>query len=102
MKFKKIGVCHGKVCGVRAQEIQNALQNAYQHQNIDIYERTCCGRCEHAHSIVVDDSVIISDLSIKNIHEFIADPDGAIACAQKEEKESEKKLNSFLSDNIPS
>jgi|GEM_PF-1139510 len=98
---KKIAVCHGKVCGVKAaKEIQDILEQAYRGQDVEITERTCCGRCECANSIVVDDAVTISNLSPKNIVEqFFADPQKAIETAKKEQEESEKKLEHFLSDD---
>ena len=101
MKFKKIGVCHGKACGpAGADRIQKILEEEYGRDGVQIVERTCCGRCEHNNSIVINDMTILSDLSSKNIREkFIADPETAIQKAQEEQSKSEEKLEHILSDD---
>lgn len=102
MKFKKIAVCHGKVCGpAGAQKIKDILEEKYSNDGIEVVERTCCGRCERNNSIVIDDEIIISDLSLKNIEKcFIVDTEDAIERAQKEKQESEKKLENILADDL--
>lgn len=102
MKFKKIAVCHGKVCGpAGAQKIKDMLEEEYGDDGIEVVERTCCGRCERNNSIVIDDEIIISDLSPKNIEEcFIADTEGAIERARKEKQASEEKLENILTNDL--
>ncbi|MBI2645274.1 hypothetical protein HYW94_03835 [Candidatus Uhrbacteria bacterium] len=102
MIFKKIGVCHGKVCGpAGAHNILRILKEEYGKDGVEVVERTCCGRCERNNSISIDDMTIISDLSSKNIREkFIADPETAIGKAEEEQSESEKKLDSMVFDDL--
>lgn len=67
------------------------FEEEYCEKGIEVVERTCCGRCERNNSIVIDDEIIISDLSPRNIDKcFIADTEGAIERARKEKQTSEK------------
>ncbi len=102
MIFKKIGVCYGPSCTTTgAQKIQKILEQTYGDDDVEIVARTCCGRCKRTNSIVIDDEIIVSDLSPKNIQRnFIADPQSAIEKAKKEKSESDEKLDSMLSDGL--
>lgn len=102
MIFKKIAVCHGKVCGpAGAEELQKILEKEYGKKGVEVGECTCCGRCEQHNSVVIDDTVIVSHLSPKNVFKkFIADPKAASEEARQAQRESEKKLENALSDDL--
>lgn len=100
--MKKIAVCHGKSCGpAGAARLRERLKEKYASEEIEVTERTCCGRCERHISIEIDDAVVISDLTSANLDEkFISNPEKAIAQAQEEQKSAMKKLDSALDDIV--
>ena len=77
LPFKKIEVCVGPTCGgPEAQKIKAFLKQTYALQDVEIAERECCGSCAEHNSIVIDDSITLSRLSIDTIAEkFTERPD---------------------------
>lgn len=98
--FKKIAVCHGPTCGPNgARNIKQTLEDTLAADGVEITARECCGRCADHNSIVIDDSVTISHLDEKKIHEFIADPGTMIEKARKEEADLSIKIDEFFSSD---
>ncbi|MBI2483984.1 (2Fe-2S) ferredoxin domain-containing protein [Candidatus Uhrbacteria bacterium] len=96
--FKKIAVCHGPTCGPNgAKKLKQILEETYADNGIEITTRECCGKCSNHNSIVVDDTMTVSNLDEESIKKFIADPDAMIEGAKKEEGELSKKIDELLS-----
>lgn len=95
--FKKIEVCCGKACGpAGSKKIKEQLIHVLADSGVEIVERGCTGRCEHACTIVIDGTAI-SDLSPSNLdNAFLNNPDTAIECAQKQEAQSAASLDGIL------
>ncbi|MDO8571590.1 MAG: (2Fe-2S) ferredoxin domain-containing protein [bacterium] len=101
MQFKKIEVCHGKSCGSHGgPKIKKILEETYAPSGVEITERLCCGRCEHFNTIVVDEQKI-SDLDPHTLTEqFIADPQRAVAEAQKKDQDASERLDAILDEIV--
>ncbi len=98
LPFKKIDVCVGATCGPRgARTIKAFLERIYGGEDVEISERECCGRCADSNSIVIDESTVVSRLSVDSLAEQFTDrPDEALQAANVERTTISKQIDRLL------